>query len=153
MTRWILGRSRLQEEPWRGPCVPCGRRYPWCVGKPCTHGGRGALWFSVRLTRSRVPLHPAETRLRLLPRSGLWARGYGLLLCTWPGLVLGWALKLVSCSLLSPKSPWSSAYLAAQPELYYLQTNTKFLSPPPLCRLPQSREESGFLKWEKRLLS
>ena len=94
--------------------------------KPCTQALAecpGSLWGCLpRLSA----LHPVQTRVLLPPHSELWAQGSGLPLCYWLFLVLGWGVKLVSCSLLSPKSPWSSSHLATQPEFYYLQTNTKF---------------------------
>ena len=114
---------------------------------------RWAPWFSVRLPHSPVRPPPrahagsAPAPQRALG-TGLWAPA---LLPAFPGVgVRGEAPLLLSPS---PQSPWSSSHLATQPEFYYLQTNAKFLSSLPLCRLPQPREESYFLKWEKRLLT
>lgn len=108
---------------------------------------RWAPWFSVRLPHSPVRPPPrADVGSAPAPQralgTGLWAPA---LLPAFPGVgVRGEAPLLLSPS---PKSPWSSSHLATQPEFYYLQTNAKFLSSLPLCRLPQPR---GVLFFEVR---
>ena len=111
----------------KGPAHAVVVSGPPVYEKPCAQAlaeRPGSLWGCLpRLSA----LHPVQTRVLLPPHSELWAQGSGLPLCYWLFLVLGWGVKLVSCSLLSPKSPWSSSHLATQPEFYYLQTNAVFV--------------------------